>query len=431
MSSCSSVPALETPPGIDPTGKFLVIVDANGSTRMLMRPPGGTRSTLLFDGDDIYFVDGSDDYPYFLSGVPTIGVTGSFDTLLVKNGSGRIFGLVNETVGEKVLASRSGQIYWIDKSNELDGILAPTVGSGILGRDAGADGATWLNDPGIAMVDADENGVILPNGTNGQFLTMLSGIPTWAALPSGNIASGVNSVGLEGVNGKNTSASIVSFQAPTFTLSNGTDDLKVANVNISADLTNAVGLGGLDAGTEAVSTWYYFYIISDGSAFAGIISTDAAVPDFGATGYTYYALMSVFRNDAAGNIVDFLQRGRTFHIAPQLMSNDVNIGTSFAAVPQTTALTSLVPPNVKSVSGIVGGASDASSSVRIFMASTSTKIGMQAIGSLLTSSTMESFKQDVGTFHDIAIVDPSAPALFWRADAANAKRRIVFTKYRI
>lgn len=431
MPSCSSVPALEVPPGVSESGSFVVIVDGNGQSRMLMRPSASQRSTLIFDGDQIYFVDGSDDYPWFMNGIPTVGVTGSFDNLLVRNGAGRIFSLVNETLDEKVLLSRSGTIYWGAKGTDLDGILAPLTGSGILGRDFGADGATWLNDPGIAMVDADQNGIILPNGTNGQFLMMAAGIPTWGSLPSGNIASGVNSVGLEGVNGKNTSSAIVSFQAPTFTLSNGTDDLKVANVNISADLTNAVGLGGLDTGTEAVSTWYYFYIISDGAAFAGIISTNPAIPDFGATGYTYYALMSVFRNDAAGNIVDFLQRGRTIHIAPQLMSNDVAIGTAFAAVPQTTALTTIVPPNVKSVSGVVGGASDASSSVRIFMASTATKIGMQAIGSLLTTSTMESFKQDVGSFHDIAIVDPSAPALFWRADAANAKRRIVFTKYKI
>lgn len=429
MNTCSSVGKLETPPGVDPSGKYLVIVNQDGVTRMLARPPG--RSTLAFDGDDIYFVTGDDTLPWIMNNIPTIGVDGVFDGLMVQNGAGRIFRFVNETNGKKVLKSISGQIFFEDEGQALDGLLAPADGHGVVFRGPNETILTYLSARGVVYVDQDGLAGSIDNGQNGQIFKINAGVPTWMDMPSGNIASGVNSVGLEGVSGANIDNQTVQILAPTFTLTNGTDDLKVANVNISASLGNPIGLGGIDAGAETSNTWYYMYVISDGAAFAGIISLDPEVPDFGVTGYTYYALMSVFRNDGAGNIVDFLQRGRTFHIAPQLMSNDVSISTSFNAVPQSVPLSTILPPNVKTCSGIVGGANDAAGPVKIFVASTATKIGMQPVGDFISATTMESFKQDIGSFHDLAIADASAPVVYWRADVNNAKRRIVFTKYKI
>ena len=74
-----------------------------------------------------------------------------------------------------------------------------------------------------------------------------------------------------------------------------------------ADIT-VPGAGGLDTGVEAVSTWYYVYLIKNpvANAVALLLSLSATTPTL-PPGYTKKRRVGVVRNNGAGNIVDFKQ----------------------------------------------------------------------------------------------------------------------------
>jgi hypothetical protein len=386
---------------------------------------------LVFDGSDVYWSDGSDGFEMGVSGFPVLLPTAALSGLLGIDDAGRILKLVNPTAVKMVLRSYLGNIaFEVDTSGS--GLQAPTTGSGVLTKIAAEGFLRYLADEGLVYINPTGEAISVPSGANGQVMLMHDGTPTWSTFPSGNIASGANSIGLEGVTGNSMGDNhTITMFAPTFTLSDGVNDIKIANLSIGASLEVA-GIGGLDTGFEAINTWYYFYAVSNGAAFGGVISTNPTVPNFGASGYTYWALMSVFRNDSAGNIVQYIQRGRHFTIAPQLVGDLMTVGTSFVPVPAVTPLTTIIPPNVKSCSGICGGSVGAAGDVTTFVASTATKVGMQAIGrSDFTQASVELFAGGVGSFHDLVILDTLAPQIFWRANQGNAKRRMMINSYRI
>ena len=73
--------------------------------------------------------------------------------------------------------------------------------------------------------------------------------------------------------------------------------------DVSETLTiSGTGAGGLDTGSLAASTWYYFYIIynpttGDVSTLASLSASAPTLP----TGYTHYRRMGAFRTDATAN----------------------------------------------------------------------------------------------------------------------------------
>lgn len=100
------------------------------------------------------------------------------------------------------------------------------------------------------------------------------------------------------------------------------------------------GLGGLDTGTEAVSTWYYVYAVP--STTYGCFGVVASItpPTSGPTGYSVWRYLGAIYNDASGNIQKFHQVGNEFTIP--------NIGTAIGggavdASPVLLSLSALIP----------------------------------------------------------------------------------------
>jgi hypothetical protein len=95
------------------------------------------------------------------------------------------------------------------------------------------------------------------------------------------------------------------------------------------DLT-ASGLGGLDTGTEASSTWYYGYAVP--SATSGVFDVVASVTDpdsGGPTGYDAWRWLGAIRNNSSSDIVRFTQVGDWFYMYPWGTENNlVNISSS-------------------------------------------------------------------------------------------------------
>jgi hypothetical protein len=122
--------------------------------------------------------------------------------------------------------------------------------------------------------------------------------------------------------------------------------------------------------SRAVSTWYYMWLISDGTNIRGVLeaagSGDGAVPggpDLSNgvfDGYVYKALVGALRLNATGSgeIVPFHQRDR------RVWTDDTNIFTATAAAVDNTweilastpltAFRAIVPPNAVACLGTLG-----------------------------------------------------------------------------
>ena len=79
------------------------------------------------------------------------------------------------------------------------------------------------------------------------------------------------------------------------------------DVNLTVDIT-ASGVNGLDTGSEASDTWYYVWVIYDGTTVAGLLSTSATAPTM-PSGYTYKKLVTSVRNDSSSDFIQYSQEG--------------------------------------------------------------------------------------------------------------------------
>lgn len=95
-------------------------------------------------------------------------------------------------------------------------------------------------------------------------------------------------------------------------------------LNVTIDIEAAAGAGGLDAGAEANSTWYYIHIIAkddEGTTYAGMLSTSTNNPTMPA-GYVYRALVGAVYNQADGTFREFYQRGNHVSQEEVLITDD-------------------------------------------------------------------------------------------------------------
>lgn len=432
--SCN-VPPLETPPGFTTSGRYLVVIDQYDNTKIMENPDAP--SILGFNGTEWYGITGSDQKPLLLPGIPNVPSTTVLKGLLGKDAAGRIFSLVNESAVQKIFGSLNGEVQLID---------VPTLGddgfpvglNGLLKR-VTVDGVTtdsWLNFNGVVYISPEGNATSIANGSSGDVLQMVGPVPEFAPMPSGSIGSGTASIDLAGVVANSIGTSKVNIKSPVFGLTNGSGTLTVRDVNITVDIALAGNpLLGLDVDSVESSTWYFYYIISNGSATSGVISKDPHAPDLTTNpafaGYTYWGLAGTFYHQVTGTIRPFIQRGRSFTMLPLTYGIDILCTSTMAVVPGPS-LTSYLPPGVKSVSGIVGGSSNAATSRAMVMASDANGLGKQYIGSIKELTTeVDGFERDAGCFYDLAIFNPDLPEIYWRCNGSDNFRKIAFTGYRI
>lgn len=144
-----------------------------------------------------------------------------------------------------------------------------------------------------------------------------------------------------------------------------------ASVSLTVDFTAGVALNGLETGaTRTTSTWYYLWLISDGTNVRGVLETagtgDGALstgPDLtnaAFAGYIYQGLVGRVRLNAtgAGEIVPFYQSDRKVFSVEQVVLNakaaSVNDTWQVLAGADVTAFRAAVPPDAKLTSGFIG-----------------------------------------------------------------------------
>ena len=155
------------------------------------------------------------------------------------------------------------------------------------------------------------NGTIivrLAAGTSGQILKTggTSGAPAWITPPS--IRDRARNLII--TNNASHADHQIDVDADEVILQN-TDgmSMRVASVNLTID-TEAAGANGLDTGTVAISTWYFIWVISNGTTTAGLFSTSSTVPTM-PTGYTFKGLVGAKRTNGSSQFVNTYQVGDT------------------------------------------------------------------------------------------------------------------------
>lgn len=130
----------------------------------------------------------------------------------------------------------------------------------------------------------------------------------------------------------------------------------LSTVSLTVDIA-ASGANGLDTGAEASSTWYYVWVIWNGSTTAGLLSTSATAPTM-PSGYTHKALVGAVRNNGSSNFVAFNQHDRQVWMEEQVVLANkaaaVNDTWEVLAGADLTAFRAAIPPVARSCSGIIG-----------------------------------------------------------------------------
>lgn len=133
---------------------------------------------------------------------------------------------------------------------------------------------------------------------------------------------------------KVTSATALSVSADAALLENAKGQVRrFSTVSETINITSS-GAGGLDTGSEAVSTWYAVHLIGkEDGTLAGLLSASATAPTL-PTGYTYFAPSGWVRNDSSGNLLrtikhnDWVQYiiGTNPSAAVAIISGTVSVG---------------------------------------------------------------------------------------------------------
>lgn len=177
---------------------------------------------------------------------------------------------------------------------------------------------------------------VIFDGTNYQILSEL--FSTTVPPPIGGIGS---SEGLVIINDATTPDEIVNITANAVLLQNtGGGSIQVSNPNVDIDITVS-GLNGLDTGAAVIDTWYYIWLISDGTTPGGLFSLSSTAPTM-PTGYTFKALLGAIYVNSTTDLIKIWQTGRKVYTVDTAVPV-----TGIGLLPIITA----VPPIARTVFG--------------------------------------------------------------------------------
>ena len=127
---------------------------------------------------------------------------------------------------------------------------------------------------------------------------------------------------------------------------------RVTSVNVTISMV-ANGANGLDAGSVAQATWYYIYVIYNGTTIAGLASLSATSPTL-PSGYIYFArLGSISTGAASTNLTRILQYGRDVQYVVTPTSQTTTLPAVATSVPaggwSTYSVSAFVPPTAAKI----------------------------------------------------------------------------------
>lgn len=137
--------------------------------------------------------------------------------------------------------------------------------------------------------------------------------------------------------------------------SSGLSQLASSSSVTGIDIDGGTGLGKRDTGSAAVG-WWYLYLVGNGTAVNGCISTSSTGPDFtNMSGYSYWALIGAAYCSATGSpstMSTVHQVDHTAYIATTATTSTADVAGSWTAV---AGVSTIIPPIARTVRGTAGG----------------------------------------------------------------------------
>jgi len=149
-----------------------------------------------------------------------------------------------------------------------------------------------------------------------------------------------------------------------------TDSTNVASMNLSAiaKTTSAwsvgTAAGGLDTGSIATSTWYYFYVIvrTDTGVVDVVFSTSSSSPTLPAN-YNYYRYIGAGKTDGSSHWTAFTQMGREFWWSTPILEG----GATYTGSGTAALITCTLPlgRKMKAIFNLIAGSNNNSGGIYI------------------------------------------------------------------
>jgi hypothetical protein len=321
------------------------------------------------------------------------------------------------TAGSSTFTGTAGQTYTfpttsatlarIDAANTFTGtqtfgVVSATSITGLSTPLSVAQGGTGLAAPGTA------GNVLTSNGT------------AWESTAPSD--SGIRDISRNLV--VNNTVANPNFQiditADELMLNNGSGGVYLASaVSETVDIT-ASGASGLDTGAEANSTWYYLWIIYNGTTVNALLSTSSTAPTMPTipSAYTYKALVGAVYNNSSGHFISLYQLGNKVRIVP---ITDVSAATDVAYAAKTLT----VPPTAKlaQVNAQVFGSSGAADILAIWLASDSGGTGEVKMG----VNSGGSSTPDGGIVTDVMLKTPQTIYSKWSTSGGSVGGIYIYT----
>lgn len=158
------------------------------------------------------------------------------------------------------------------------------------------------------LTDYLTNAAALTNPANTDSVLLFSG----SSLDVKKVALGNLVVGVPEFHDliiSNNSANVVGVSCSYAVLTNVNGVFRGAPGQLSINIANT-GTNGLDTGSEAASTWYYVWLVGDGTnTIRGLLSTNSTGPTMPA-GFTFKGRAGAIFNTAASAFTNFTQVGK-------------------------------------------------------------------------------------------------------------------------
>lgn len=308
------------------------------------------------------------------------------------------------------------------------------------------DGILTADAPGRAkMADGYVNTVKLLDGllsadAAGR-LKMADGFLTYAKLAQDAKTTGATASGLATARNlilRNDAATPTQRISGTFSELVVKDGNKVPVLlgpvsNLQADITSS-GVNGLDTGAEAGSTWYYIWVIWNGTTTSTLFSLSSSAPTLPG-GYTYKALVGAVRNGAPGgtatDFMPFWQAGNRVWINNAVIFTGKAGATTYAVLAgaDLTAFQAAVPPIARAALGMAGTTSAAAHAMAVAASADAGTVDAAELGACFISmGGVQLATNENGNMYRVPLRWETPPGLGanlqWKADGVTAIYRL-------